>query len=239
VTATKRRGTSSGGRKRKLGWREWVAFPEWGVKGIRTKVDTGARTSALHADDLEELDVDGTKTVRFSLKCEHGRGDRTCWVTVPIVDIRPVRDSGGKEELRPVVLAEVEVRGERWQIEVTLTRRDDMEFNMLLGRRGIAGRFVVDPERSYVGGDPPVRERRGRTRKAQRAPVKSPGTTGAAARKPKGPSRPSSSRAKKKRTTSSTKVASGDTRSTTSKPKARGAEPQKSRSTAPRRRSRK
>lgn len=144
-------------RRPTLGWKEWVSFPGLGIDGIRSKVDTGARTSALHATDLEEdLDDDGASVVRFNVLCELRPRRRPVTVTLPVIDKRLVRDSSGREELRPVVLAEVEVRGQRWEIEVTLTRRDDMEFNMLLGRRGIRGRFVVDPGKTYLGGDPPL-----------------------------------------------------------------------------------
>lgn len=146
-------------RKKRLGWREWVSFPEWGIAGIRSKVDTGARTSALHAIDLEEVDVDGVPSVRFLVQCERYPKRPPSSITLPVTDNRQVRDSSGNEELRSVVVAEVEVRGYRKKIEVTLTRRDDMEFNMLLGRRGIAGRFFVDPQLSYLGGDPPARRR--------------------------------------------------------------------------------
>ena len=155
-------------RKRKLGWKEWVAFPKWGIDGIRTKVDTGARTSALHATDLEEVEVDGVPGVRFLVQCERDPDRPPVSVTLPVADRRQVRDSGGREEMRPVVVAAVEVRGYRGPIEVTLTRRDDMEFNMLLGRRGISGRFFVDPELAYIGGDPPPRRRKPAKKKTSR-----------------------------------------------------------------------
>lgn len=131
-------------------------------------MDTGARTSALHATDLEELELDGVPSVRFLIQCEKHPKRPPTEVTIPVADKRQVRDSGGREEVRPVVVAEVEVRGYRERIEVTLTQRDDMEFNMLLGRRGIAGRFFVDPELSYVGGNPPP----SRARKARSRPSK-------------------------------------------------------------------
>ncbi|MDH3222418.1 MAG: RimK/LysX family protein [Gemmatimonadota bacterium] len=146
-----------------LGWKEWVSFPGLGIEGIRSKVDTGARTSALHATDLEEeVDDDGIAVVRFKVLCERRPRRKPVTVSLPVIDKRFVRDSSGREELRPVVLAEIEVCGQRWKIEITLTRRDDMEFNMLLGRRGIRRRFLVDPGRVYLGGDPPPSEGRER-----------------------------------------------------------------------------
>ncbi len=154
---------TSKARRPALGWKEWVSFPGLGIDGIRSKVDTGARTSALHATDLEEeIDDDGTAVVRFKVPCERRPRRKPVTVTLPVIDRRFVRDSSGREELRPVVVTEVEVCGQRWEIEITLTRRDDMEFNMLLGRRGIRRRFVVDPGRAYLGGDPPRSKGRGR-----------------------------------------------------------------------------
>ena len=135
-----------------LGWVEWTRLPDLGVEAIRCKVDTGARTSALHADDLEEIATPEGVRVRFSVRCESSQ--EPCVVELPLHDRRPVRDSGGREELRPVILTTVELFGRAWETEISLTRRDDMEYNMLLGRRAIRGRFLVDPAKTHLGGDP-------------------------------------------------------------------------------------
>lgn len=140
------------GRQPTIGWREWVAFPELGVEAIKAKVDTGARTSSIHAFDLREVRRDGRVYVRFKIHPEQRSARPEIEVELPMVARRRVRDSGGKLEERPVVSTEIELMGERWPIELTLTRRDMMGFRMLLGRRAIRGRFVVDPGGSFYGG---------------------------------------------------------------------------------------
>jgi hypothetical protein len=126
-----------------------------GVDFIKAKVDTGARTSSLHAFDLREVTRDGLVMVRFLVHPMQRRSEPEIEVELPLLARRKVRDSGGKTELRPVVETRVELFGQSWPIEITLTRRDSMGFRMLLGRQGIRGRFVVDPGSSYLAGKPP------------------------------------------------------------------------------------
>lgn len=145
--------------KPSIGWREWLRLPELGVEAIKAKVDTGARTSSLHAFDLEEFQVDGLPYVRFTVHPEQRSAHPAIEVELPLLAHRRVRDSGGKAELRPVVETTVELVGQTWTIEVTLTRRDAMGFRMLLGRQGIRRRFVVDPGRSYMAGKRTRKER--------------------------------------------------------------------------------
>ena len=116
------------------------------------KVDTGARTSSLHAFDVEEVVRDEVVCVRFSVHPEQRLADPTVLVELPLVARRRVRDSGGKTELRPVVETTISLQGQEWPIELTLTRRDAMGFRMLLGRQAIRHRFVVDAGRSYCAG---------------------------------------------------------------------------------------
>lgn len=142
-----------------MGWREWVELPELGVHRIKAKIDTGARTSSLHAFGLERFQRDGREMVRF----EAHPLQRDTTVRIPVeaelVDRRSVRSSTGAETVRPVIETEVTLLGQRWPIELSLIRRDLMGFRMLLGRQAIRGRFVVDPGRSFLGGKPEVAER--------------------------------------------------------------------------------
>ncbi|MGM0575356.1 MAG: ATP-dependent zinc protease [Myxococcota bacterium] len=157
------------GREDVIGWREWIALPALGIPWIKAKTDTGARTSALHAFDLVHFERDGRPMVRFDV--HPIQRDATTSVTAEAeqIDVRPVRNSGGREEHRPVIATDIELRGQRWRVEITLTRRDLMGFRMLLGREAVRGRFLVDPGRSYLAGVPPeVRALRRKRRRERR-----------------------------------------------------------------------
>ncbi len=143
-----------------IGWREWVALPELGVAAVKAKIDTGARSSALHAFDVEIVLVDGIEMVRFTLHPMQRDSKTTCEAEIPLHDRRWIRNSGGKRELRPVIRTKVHVHGIQYPIDLTLTRRDAMGFRMLLGREAVRGRFLVDPGRSYRSVDPVARKRR-------------------------------------------------------------------------------
>lgn len=137
-----------------VGWREWVALPDLGVGAVKAKVDTGARTSALHAFGLREFERDGARWVRFEVHPQQRSRTGAVVVEAPLVDRRLVRSSDGRRQRRPVIRTTVAVGGRRWPIEVTLTRRDEMGFRMLLGRQALVRRCVVDPGRSFVTGAP-------------------------------------------------------------------------------------
>jgi hypothetical protein len=133
-----------------IGWREWVALPDLGVEWTKAKVDTGAKSSSLHAWDIVVDEPAGT--VSFNLHPLQDDESVVIAATAPLVEHRDVRSSNGEVELRPVIRTTAVVVGEQFEIELSLSRRDEMGFRMLLGRSAIRRRFVVDPGRSFVGG---------------------------------------------------------------------------------------
>ena len=137
-----------------FGWEEWLALPDLGVPAIKAKVDTGARTSALHAFRVEPVTRDGVDWVRFWVHPQQRSHDEEVCCEAPVLDRRVVRDSGGHEELRYVIETTVRVGGEDIRAEATLTDRDSMRFRMLLGRTALRKRFLVDSGRSYLGTRP-------------------------------------------------------------------------------------
>lgn len=139
-----------------IGWREWVVLPELGVPAIKAKVDTGARSSSLHAYDVQIFRVDGVDRVRFKVHPFQRDSRQTIVAEHDLLEQRWVKSSGGHETLRPVILAKVELMGRRWPIELTLMNRDTMGFRMLLGRQAVRGRFLVEPGRSYLAGKGPA-----------------------------------------------------------------------------------
>ncbi|MCW8828769.1 MAG: RimK/LysX family protein [Gammaproteobacteria bacterium] len=146
--------TSESSRIR-LGWREWVALPELGLAHIKAKVDTGARTSALHAFSHETFRERGVLMVRFRIHPVQRRVDIEQECVAEVIDKRTVSDSGGHREKRLVINTPVQLGGRCWDIEMTLTNRDNMQFRMLLGRTAISGNYLVDPGRSYLVGHKP------------------------------------------------------------------------------------
>jgi hypothetical protein len=137
-----------------LGWREWVAFPGLGVPKIECKVDTGARTSALHAYYVEEFEQDGAKMVRFGLHPRRKDTEKEIHCVCEVADERVVSDSGGHREKRYVIKTHIVLGEETWPIELTLTNRDTMRFRMLLGRSAMADNFIVDPSARHLMGKP-------------------------------------------------------------------------------------
>ncbi len=139
-----------------LGWREWLAIPELGISRIKAKIDTGARSSCLHTCGLEIYESpSGEPRVRFSVHPLQKLPSPLVECDRPLVGRRTVRDSGGHEELRPFVRVPVALGPCAWEVEFSLTNRDNMKFRMLLGRAAMKGRFVVDPSLSYQFGKPP------------------------------------------------------------------------------------
>ena len=133
-----------------VGWREWIRLPTLGIRRIKAKIDTGARTSALHAFHVETFDKDGEKWVRFKIHPKQYRTDLEQECEARIKDERMVSDSGGHKESRYVIESDIRLAGKTWPIEITLTARDDMRFRMLLGRTAMNDRLIVNPARSYL-----------------------------------------------------------------------------------------
>jgi hypothetical protein len=134
------------------GWREWVQFPELNVSSIKAKLDTGARTSALHASDIRVVEREGIAIVTFNFHPSHKRPELIQPAQAPMIAQRWVRSSSGHVELRPVIRTLIQLGEHRWPIELTLTGRHDMGFRLLLGRQALRGHYVVDPGRSYLRG---------------------------------------------------------------------------------------
>lgn len=143
-----------------VGWREWAALPGFGVEAIKVKVDTGARTSSIHAFDLTEIERDGQRWVSFSVHPWQRSDADAVAVELPVHDVREVRSSSGHAETRYLVATTITLAGRTVPIELTLSRRDEMGFRMLVGREALRQGFVVDPGASYRGGRPPRAVRR-------------------------------------------------------------------------------
>lgn len=137
-----------------VGWREWVQIPQVDVPWIKAKIDTGAKTSAIHAFDLRSFDRDGRDWVSFAVHPWQATAQDEVAVELPVHDSRSVRSSSGHEEQRYVVRLPVVLGGREVPVEVTLTDRDEMGFRMLIGREALVQGFLVDPALSYAGGRP-------------------------------------------------------------------------------------
>lgn len=135
-----------------LGWREWVALPDLGVEAVKAKLDTGARTSSLHAFAIKRFELDGVPMVRFEIHPHQRSSEDERVVEAPMLEERWIRNSGGERELRPVIETTVRIGERQWTIELTLSRRDQMGFRMLLGRQALRGWAVVDPGKSFRAG---------------------------------------------------------------------------------------
>jgi hypothetical protein len=135
-----------------LGWREWVALPGLGLPAIKAKVDTGAKTSALHAIHIEVFEKNNLKMVRFFINPIQRNNVFHMECVAPLKDHRQITDSGGHKEWRHIIETPVAIGNRQWPIELALTNRNMMRFRMLLGRRALQKGVLIDPGRSYING---------------------------------------------------------------------------------------
>jgi hypothetical protein len=141
-----------------IGWREWLSIPALNIPHIKAKIDTGARTSAIHAFSLERYHTaDNTERVRFSVHPNQNEDDTVIECDATVIGDRSVRDSGGHEEIRPFIRVPVTLGEFTWEIDFSLTSRDNMKFRMLLGRTAMEGKFLVHPGLSYCQSEAPSR----------------------------------------------------------------------------------
>lgn len=143
-----------------IGWREWLSLPDLGIEAVKAKIDTGARTSSLHASHIKKFERDGKTWVRFEVHPLQKNSNVCIHSEAEVLEFREIRSSSGHSDRRPVVVTTVTWNGESWPVELTLASRDKMGFRMLLGREAIRGRFAVDAGVSWYGGKPPAAVRK-------------------------------------------------------------------------------
>lgn len=142
-----------------IGWREWVSLPELNIDFVKAKIDTGARTSSLHAFDVEVFKRKGADWVRFKVHPMQRDSKQTVSAEARVHEYRNVRSSTGHQSKRPVIITNLVLLDETWAIELTLANRDEMGFRMLLGREAFRGKVLVDAGKSYYSKKPPRNRR--------------------------------------------------------------------------------
>lgn len=136
----------------RIGWREWVAFPDLGLGRIKAKIDTGAKTSAIHAFDIDIVERSGERFAAFSVCPEQRRRTPVVRCEAPLIGPRRIRCSNGAVEDRYVVAARLAAGEKAFVIELSLAARDEMGFRLLLGRDALTRRFLIDPGASFLLG---------------------------------------------------------------------------------------
>ncbi|MBA6353750.1 RimK/LysX family protein [Colwellia sp. BRX9-1] len=134
-----------------IGRLESIALPDLAIDDLQVRVDTGAKTSSLHVDNIKKLIIDGVHSVTFDLHPDMHNVDVMQKCTAPISDMRKVKSSNGTTEQRYVIETPIVLGEDRWSIEITLTDRSDMSYLMLLGREALGKRFLVDPSKVFLG----------------------------------------------------------------------------------------
>ncbi len=139
--------------KAAIGWREDVSLPDLGITSLGAKVDTGARTSALHATAIREMNRDGKRWLEFEIPASKTHPAQRC--VAPLIDARPIKNTGGVAETRYVIETTLVLGQKSWKIEISLADRENMKFDLILGRTAIRRRrLYVDPGRSFLAGPP-------------------------------------------------------------------------------------
>ncbi len=133
-----------------LGWRELVSLPNLNIDCIKAKIDTGARSSAIHAYYIQQYQNQGETMIHFQLYPDQSNTQHMIEAEAKLLEMRAVRNSGGVSQLRPVIETVVKLGNKTWWIELTLTNRDVMGFRMLLGRQALRNQFLIDPGKSFL-----------------------------------------------------------------------------------------
>lgn len=146
--------------RKTLGWREWIALPDLGVDFIKAKIDTGAKTSVLHAENIRIVRRGVKRYVRFTVFADQKSKKAPSQVRAKFIERRMVRSSSGHVSKRPVIRTRVKLGRKSWMTEITLVNRDLMGFRMLLGRNALQRKFLVDPSHSFLVGKVPSKKER-------------------------------------------------------------------------------
>lgn len=137
-----------------VGSEEWCSFPSLGIPTIKARVDSGAKTSALHAVNIVPFEKNGEKWLKFDVNPLQNNGKTIKHCEAKMIDKRIVKSSSGTRESRYVIQTTLALGGNHWEVELTLTNRDSMGYRMLLGREAMSGRVLVDPEQHFLLGQP-------------------------------------------------------------------------------------
>lgn len=137
-----------------IGWRETIALPQLNVNYLKAKIDTGARSSALHAFKIEEFQLNNKLMIRFQIHPFQRDNKQIIMAEAELLEYRQIKSSNGHTQNRPVILTSAKLGEQQWQIELTLTNRDVMGFRMLLGRQALRNRFLINPGKSFLQSNP-------------------------------------------------------------------------------------
>lgn len=138
--------------KKTIGWREWASLPELDIRWIKIKTDSGATTSALHAEDIKIFSKNGKKFVRFKVHPIQRKKIPAISCKAELLEKRTIKSSNGQSSLRPIILTKIKLGDDEWDIELSLVNRDVMGFRMLLGRQALRKRYLIDTDHSYLRG---------------------------------------------------------------------------------------